>query len=215
LAKVAQLLPQALLQDFAPQDADDHISMRESHRAVCRRKRQRTQLLQMPAVPTGKRGRDEWTRSPQLPAHPARRRISGTPFLSERVSRSSRLRKLGQKRVAAAGSRKVYRRREVVQYLSHLQDFGEHARWRANGMSPIVDHQSTVNRSSCGRRTSLTTVRRTGCPACSGVTYIYSCICNLFASWVPHSARSAHWISLAVIADNRRDSLDPRWFTST
>jgi len=36
-----------------------------------------------------------------------------------------------------------------------LQDFGEHALSRANGMSPIVDHQSTVNRSSCGRRTSL------------------------------------------------------------
>ena len=66
-------------------------------------------------------------------------------------------------------------------------DFGEHAQSRANGMSPIVDHQSTVNRSSCGRRTSLRPCAEPD-SFCSGVTYIYSFIRNQFASQVPHLA---------------------------
>lgn len=72
-----------------------------------------------------------------------------------------------------------------------LQDFGEHALWRANGTSPIVDRRSSVNRSSCGRRTSLEPCAEPGSSR-TGDTYIYSFIRNVLASHVPHSIPASH-----------------------
>jgi hypothetical protein len=58
-------------------------------------------------------------------------------------------------RNAAAGSCRENRRQEGVWNRLRQEDFGVPALWRANGMSPIVNRRSSVNRSSCGRRTSL------------------------------------------------------------
>src|ERR1700739_2324505 len=85
----------------------------------------------------------------------ASRRNDGRLCPGERESQSSRHHKLERKRVAAAGSRRVYRRREGERNRLRPEDFGARALWRANGMSPIVDRRSSANRSSCGRRTSL------------------------------------------------------------
>jgi hypothetical protein len=124
--------------------------------------------LRMEVVRGGRPGKAAKRRCLPLEAHRGSRRSDGRRGRSGPESQSSRTRKLERKRVAAAENRKVHRRREegysrVSQRLKP-EDFGVRALPRANGMSPIVDRRSSVNRSSCGRRTSLQPVRDLGRP---------------------------------------------------
>jgi len=155
-ATTAQLPQRASRLVSEPPDADGHTSVPESPRAAAPRKCQKKLPLQMQAAPlvkTCKAGSREHL--PPL-ARPARPRTARTRLRLGQEFQASTHHKLERKRVAAAGNRKGYRRQEEVRKQLRLEDFGEHALSRANGMCPIVDRQSTVNRSSCGRRTSLT-----------------------------------------------------------
>jgi len=93
------------------------------------------------------------------PGSPASRRSARTGFRSERKTPSSKHRKWARKKDAAEGSRTRHRRREEERNPRRPVDFEAHEPQRANGKSPMVGRQTSVNRSSCGRRTSLGAAR--------------------------------------------------------
>src|SRR5580692_1006626 len=69
-------------------------------------------------------------------------------------TRPSRHHKLAPKKDAAEGSRRDYRRQGGGRNQEHPKDFGVRALQRASAKSQRSDRRSSVNRSSCGRRTS-------------------------------------------------------------
>jgi hypothetical protein len=93
------------------------------------------------------------------PGSPANRRSARTGFRPERKTPSSKHRKWARKKDAAEGSRRGHRRREKGHNPRRPVDFEAHEQQRANGKSPMVERQTSVNRSSCGRRTSLGAAR--------------------------------------------------------
>ena len=121
----------------------------------------------------GRRGKAEMRQCPAQAGRRENRHSDGRQARNGRGSLSSRRHKLERMRVAAAGIRKGYMRREgrcsQVRQKLKPEDFGARALLRANGMFPIVDRRSSgvpanrspfvgcssVNRGSCGRRTSL------------------------------------------------------------
>ena len=62
-------------------------------------------------------------------------------------------------RDAAEGSRREHKRRERGRNPQRPRDFAAHEPPRANGRSPMAERRTSVNRSPCGRRTSLPAVR--------------------------------------------------------
>jgi hypothetical protein len=109
----------------------------------------------MAAGPDGRRG-TKWPFQKRIraPGHRGSRRNRRTEGRSGREILSSRHRRLARKRGAARGSRRGGRNREGGHNRLHPWDFGVRAPQRANWKSPIVDRRTSVNRSSCGRRTS-------------------------------------------------------------
>ena len=75
--------------------------------------------------------------------------------LSEWVFQTSRHHKLARKKAAAEGSRRENRRQEGTHNSLHPRDFEAHEPLLARPKSPMVERRTSVNRSPCGRRTSL------------------------------------------------------------
>jgi len=67
----------------------------------------------------------------------------------------SRHRKLARMKAAAERSRRECRKQEGGHNPRHPWDFGAHEPPRANAKSPMAERRTSVNRSPCGRRTSL------------------------------------------------------------
>ena len=85
----------------------------------------------------------------------ARHRTEHTHYLQGRGTPSSRQHKLAQKRSAAEGSRIGSRSLGGGRNLTHPWDFEVRGRRRASGKSQMAERRASVNRSPCGRRTSL------------------------------------------------------------
>jgi hypothetical protein len=61
-------------------------------------------------------------------------------------------------------------KQEEVRNSAHPQDFGAHEQPLANGKSARVERRTSVNRSPCGRRTSLIGSTAQGAPPCRQYT---------------------------------------------
>lgn len=160
-------------------------------------------------APHGRRGKSAMTELRLAAVPRASRRSDCTRAQPGLESLSSRHHKLERKRTAAEGSRKEHSRREVEWNRLRPEDFGARALWRANGMSPIVDRRSSVNRSSCGRRTSLVP-RGLRKNSHSGATYIYSFTRCVLASRVPDSIPLKRPLSQDFIEDGGSGNLGQR-----
>jgi len=154
-------------------------------RASGHRRLRRQLRAQRAAGQGGRLGKDARKRCPRREAvqecrrNGNRRNLGGGGFLS------SRHRKLEQRRIAAGGSRRGYRGQEGGWSRLRREDFEGRAQRRANGIYPILNRRSSVNRSSCGRRTSLgagAVQERTP----RGAIYIYRFNAHDLASRVPH-----------------------------
>ena len=84
---------------------------------------------------------------------------------------SSKHRKLARKKAAAEGSRRERKTREARHNRLHPWDFGARGPRRATGKFPMVERRTSVNRSPCGRRTSLLAARE-GAQPCRQYTRI-------------------------------------------
>jgi hypothetical protein len=67
----------------------------------------------------------------------------------------SKQHKLEHRRGAAVGSRKERTRREGRRSQGHPWDFGGREQLLSRPKFPMVERRTSVNRSPCGRRTSL------------------------------------------------------------
>ena len=105
----------------------------------------------MQAGPGGRGGK---ARRPPGPASRHYHHSDHTQVRSGRELPSSKLRKLGQKKGAAGGSRKEHNRRGEKHSSRHPGDFGGREPRRAMWKS-WMERRTSVNRSPCGRRTSL------------------------------------------------------------
>jgi hypothetical protein len=94
-----------------------------------------------------------------LRAHQDYRRSEHTRDRSGWGIPSSKHRKLAQRKAAAEGSRRGYRIQVGGHNLRNPWDFGARGPQRATGKSPMVERRTSVNRSPCGRRTSLEPAR--------------------------------------------------------
>jgi hypothetical protein len=72
---------------------------------------------------------------------------------------SSKHRKLAQGKAAAEVSRRDYKIQVGGHNSGNPWDFGAREPQRATGKSPMVERRTSVNRSPCGRRTSLRPAR--------------------------------------------------------
>ena len=129
---------------------------------AARHRFRRKQLAYTRVARGGRSGRDgSWK---PLRLRTGRRNLHsvGTRGRDGRRFQSSRHHKLARKRNAAEGSCRECRRQEGGWNRLRPEDFGVPALQRANGISPIVNRRSSVNRSSCGRRTSLLPGRQFG-----------------------------------------------------
>jgi hypothetical protein len=118
--------------------------------------------VQRKAARVGRRGKDaSWKFLRPGAARESHHNV-GTRGHDGRQFQSSRHPKLERKRNAAAGCCREYSRREGGLNQWRPEDFGVRALWRANAISPIVNRRSSVNRSSCGRRTSPLPARPSG-----------------------------------------------------
>lgn len=95
----------------------------------------------------------------------ADRRSGSTQVLQGWESPSSKHHKWARKRAAAEASRIENKRRETARNRPHPVDFAARAppramRIPAMPMCPLADRRSSVNRSPCGRRTSVRKARR-------------------------------------------------------
>jgi hypothetical protein len=134
---------------------------------------QRQLRAQTMVAPGGTRGRVAKKAPPGWAAGQGYRRNGDKLDQCGAKSQSSTHHKLERKRIVAAGSRTECKEREAGWNRLRPGDFEEPAQRRANGTSPKVNRRSSVNRSSCGRRTSLGPAQLIGAFR-SGVTYIYS-----------------------------------------
>jgi len=88
-------------------------------------------------------------------AHRRYRRSGRNSAPSEAETQTSKQRKLAHGKAAAEGSRREYRMQEGGYNLRHPWDFEARELLRANGKSPMAERRTSVNRSPCGRRTSI------------------------------------------------------------
>ena len=126
------------------------------------RKAHKPRPAQKAAAPAGRSG----TSQDLLPSGAGASNVSPqraqTSRRSGREIPSSRHHKLARKRAAAEGSRRGRRRREGGRNSRRPWDFEARGLRRANGKSPMVERRTSVNRSPCGRRTSLRRLLRSG-----------------------------------------------------
>jgi hypothetical protein len=92
----------------------------------------------------------------QCPQQSAGCRRSGrSKVRSGAETRPSKQHKLARVRAAARASRRDYRVQEGGRNSLHPWDFEAREPRRANAKSPMAERRTSVNRSPCGRRTSL------------------------------------------------------------
>jgi len=115
----------------------------------------RPRRAQKAAGPSGRSGRVRYSANLERQGSPASRRSARTALLQRRKTPSSKAHKWARKRDAAEGSRREHKRREEGHNPRHPQDFEERERQPANGKSLRLERRTSVNRSPCGRRTSL------------------------------------------------------------
>jgi hypothetical protein len=139
--------------------------------------------VQTAAATSGRPGTTRSSMGQPEPGSPASRRSACTDFRPERETQSSKDRRWARKKDAAEGSRIGHRRREEGHNPRRPVDFEAHEPRRANGKSPMVERQTSVNRSPCGRRTSLGAAR--------------------FNAW-PHARLSARRLAASILGPCRR-----------
>jgi hypothetical protein len=98
------------------------------------------------------------------------RRSERTRGRSGRETLSSKHRKLAQWKAAAEGSRRGHNIQEGGHNSRSPWDFGAREPQRATGKSPMVERRTSVNRSPCGRRTSLEVGAARCAPPCRQYT---------------------------------------------
>ena len=91
----------------------------------------------------------------QAPGRRAGPRSARTKGRSGRETQSSRQRRLARKKAAAEGSRREHKRQAGGRNSKRPWDFEAHGPQRATAKFPMVERRTSVNRSPCGRRTSL------------------------------------------------------------
>jgi len=104
------------------------------------------------------------------PARSGYRRSEHTRGRSGRGILSSKHRKLAQRKAAAEGSRRGCRFQAGGHNSRSPWDFGARGPQRATGKSPMVERRTSVNRSPCGRRTSLQVGAAQRAPPCRQYT---------------------------------------------
>jgi len=111
---------------------------------------------QRAAAQGGKRGRAKHsTGLRRTQDYRGYRRSGRRPGQSGAETQTSKQRRLARVKAAAEGSRREYRRQEGGRNSGRPWDFGARGLRRANGKSPMAERRTSVNRSPCGRRTSL------------------------------------------------------------
>jgi hypothetical protein len=103
---------------------------------------------------------------------PTGRRSARTRGRFGRETPSSKPGRWARKRDAAEGSRREHKRRERGRNPTRPWDFAARGPPRASAKSPRVERRTSVNRSPCGRRTSLGAGAGMSTPPCRQYTRI-------------------------------------------